>query len=312
MSIGSTQTNHQDISLEEVYVHQGKRMMMLVPEKPLAEGSVMIRSTQLKTSICEWKTRDNAKAYKYTQKLIERFEQMGIFNYMIIAKEVKQSDSPFAWEVVPYPQEGWKYWKQFKVLAAVIFGGSTLSISDRGKIRDNLTGSTLMKSPAKAEDSFKIFIGKPDYFCDDKVIGRQLVHETARTNILQDLAPLILGEKGRHLLLIPKQHCLKFSELSKQDYLDLMETLQMIVRYYQDEGFPIVYIFTKTGEESGQTVGHLHIHVVFAASEDDELLGQMQVFVKMGFGSTRLSDEAFDNLHADVSKEMKEIFMASH
>jgi len=87
----------------------------------------------------------------------------------------------------------------------------------------------------------------------------QKIHEDDHTFAFLDIMPRSDG----HTLVIPKVQAAGFDDIGRDDLCILMSTVQslapVIVRVMKADGF-ILQQFN--GEAAGQTVFHLHIHIV--------------------------------------------------
>ncbi|CAN5173967.1 histidine triad nucleotide-binding protein [soil metagenome] len=88
-------------------------------------------------------------------------------------------------------------------------------------------------------------------------INSTFVHEDENCFVIRDITP----QAPSHLLVIPKKHYQNIAVLD--DKLLIGELLQMATRVAAQEnlanGFRLVI---NTGSDGGQSVGHLHIHVL--------------------------------------------------
>jgi histidine triad (HIT) family protein len=86
-----------------------------------------------------------------------------------------------------------------------------------------------------------------------------LVAEDERTMAFMDIDPLVRG----HVLVIPRAHAARLWEVPPDDGHALMRATQRVAdavnRAFQPDG---VNLFHATGEAAGQTVFHVHLHVV--------------------------------------------------
>jgi histidine triad (HIT) family protein len=91
-------------------------------------------------------------------------------------------------------------------------------------------------------------------------LGVPFVHESAGTVAFLDQAP----QAREHILVVPKQHIVSVDELTREnDELlgELFETARRaaVLRNMNASGYRIV---TNVGPDAGQTVFHMHLHVV--------------------------------------------------
>jgi histidine triad (HIT) family protein len=98
-------------------------------------------------------------------------------------------------------------------------------------------------------------------FCEI-VAGRSPAHVVAhdeRTVAFMDIAPLSRG----HVLIVPRAHAAELWAISPEDGSALMHAALRVAaavnEAFQPEG---LNLFHATGEAAGQTVFHVHLHVV--------------------------------------------------
>jgi histidine triad (HIT) family protein len=90
-------------------------------------------------------------------------------------------------------------------------------------------------------------------------IPATVVHETARTLAFRDLNPVA----PTHVLVIPRDHFADVAELSAADPAYLAEVFAAAVDVARQEGLTDGYrLVTNTGDDAGQSVHHLHVHVL--------------------------------------------------
>lgn len=66
-----------------------------------------------------------------------------------------------------------------------------------------------------------------------------------------------------HTLVVPKKHTKNLLTCPRPQLARLMFSVQKIARHYvQDCGFRSVKVFNLNGKESGQSIFHLHFHIV--------------------------------------------------
>ncbi len=85
------------------------------------------------------------------------------------------------------------------------------------------------------------------------------IYEDERTLAFLDINPSAPG----HTLIIPKAHVTHLEDLSEEDAQALFNTLHRLVGGIQDAmEAPSSTIGINNGQESGQEVPHVHIHVI--------------------------------------------------
>ncbi len=98
-------------------------------------------------------------------------------------------------------------------------------------------------------------------FC--KIIAGEVpatvVHETDRTLAFRDIAPAA----PTHVLVVPKEHHADITVLSVTDPAYVGEVFAAASAVALQEGLTGGHrMVTNTGADSGQTVDHLHVHVL--------------------------------------------------
>jgi histidine triad (HIT) family protein len=90
-------------------------------------------------------------------------------------------------------------------------------------------------------------------------IEATIVHETARTVAFRDLNP----GAPTHVLVVPRDHYANAADLAEADPAYAGEVLAAAAAVAQQEGLTGGYrLVTNTGDDAGQTVQHLHVHVL--------------------------------------------------
>lgn len=98
-------------------------------------------------------------------------------------------------------------------------------------------------------------------FCDIAAgtVPATVVYETERTLAFRDLGPVA----PTHVLVIPRDHFASAGELAEADPAYAGELLAAAAQVAHQEGLSGGYrIVTNTGADAGQSVGHLHLHVL--------------------------------------------------
>lgn len=98
-------------------------------------------------------------------------------------------------------------------------------------------------------------------FCDIAAgtVAASVVHETERTLAFRDLGPVA----PTHILVIPRDHFASAGELAEADPAYAGEVLAAAAQVARQEGLAGGYrIVANTGDDAGQSVGHLHLHVL--------------------------------------------------
>ena len=86
-----------------------------------------------------------------------------------------------------------------------------------------------------------------------------VVHETDRTLAFRDITP----QAPTHVLVIPRDHHADLAALSDADPSAVGELVAAAVAVARAEGLDGGYrVVANTGNDGGQTVHHLHLHVL--------------------------------------------------
>ena len=102
-------------------------------------------------------------------------------------------------------------------------------------------------------------------FCNiisGKISARKIM-ETKKSLAFLDAFPLTKG----HTLVIPKNHYTKIQEMSKEDNVDLFETVRFLTSKIELL-FSSSLIAVHNGKESGQEVPHVHVHIIPRTVDD--------------------------------------------
>ncbi|MBN2073499.1 MAG: histidine triad nucleotide-binding protein [Actinobacteria bacterium] len=91
-------------------------------------------------------------------------------------------------------------------------------------------------------------------------IGSDIVYENEKVIAFKDISP----KAPVHILVIPKKHIssiMEIGRLNSEELSELMKAISNIAIQFEllTDGFRVV---TNTGEGAGQTVDHLHFHIL--------------------------------------------------
>lgn len=89
--------------------------------------------------------------------------------------------------------------------------------------------------------------------------GREVVLDTRNFFVVLDRAPVNPG----HALIISKRHAENLFSLNRAEWDDLLAAIQETKKYLDSNFNPHGYnIGVNCGETAGQTIMHLHLHVI--------------------------------------------------
>lgn len=104
---------------------------------------------------------------------------------------------------------------------------------------------------------------KPCPFCS--LDEESLILETDLLRVIQDAYPVTEG----HLLIIPKRHVGSYFALDRHEKVAILETVDTMKALLDERHAPDGYnIGVNVGEAAGQTVDHVHIHLIPRYSSD--------------------------------------------
>lgn len=283
-------TDNQSKAADAI-VYEGRTMRVLIPECPLAQGSLKIEPKVPATHFSEWSSENDAETYSLIKKISRVWDKQGI-DFFDYGKESDAVHSKFSWEVVPFPKTGsifWRIWNQFWVLFHTTFGGSCLSKIEQQRTAEKIREQIKFSEPIEEEAEVKSAVEKCA-FCDPKVIEKQWVFKGKTVQVLYTHAPISIGKDKLHFLVIPMRHAKKFNDLTLEEYQEASDLSRKLVCLYKNEGFHTAYLFNKSGKNAGQTVPHWHQHLVFTATKTQEFFGKLTVLKNMLFGSSVLPE----------------------
>lgn len=108
-----------------------------------------------------------------------------------------------------------------------------------------------------------LFCNKDFLFKKDNVI-----HQSEKWIAILDGFPITEG----HTLIIPLRHVSSFFELTEEEYLELYSFMKEVKELlYKKYNTTVFNIGINDGEDSGQTIFHLHIHLIPRRKNDGGL-----------------------------------------
>ncbi|MCL4107937.1 UNVERIFIED_CONTAM: hypothetical protein GTU68_016965 [Idotea baltica] len=98
---------------------------------------------------------------------------------------------------------------------------------------------------------------KPCLFCRPK--HKEVIAETEHAVLVTDTYPVSPG----HCLVVPKRHIKTYFECTEEENRDFRMLILKAKEYVESDNSPDAYnIGMNNGLEAGQSVFHLHIHVI--------------------------------------------------
>lgn len=112
-------------------------------------------------------------------------------------------------------------------------------------------------------------------FC--KIINKEIpstpVYEDDDLIVINDINP----KAPVHMLIVPKQHVANLDELTQETSLIVAKIAMTAQRLAQQNSISGKYkVVTNVGEMAGQTVMHMHFHVLGGWNSKDEVTTQLK------------------------------------
>jgi diadenosine tetraphosphate (Ap4A) HIT family hydrolase len=102
-------------------------------------------------------------------------------------------------------------------------------------------------------------------FCN--LAKERILNETPAFLIVADKYPVSLG----HLLIVIKRHRELLCELSMEEWLDLQDAIRIAQGYVEEKyGAKGFNVGINDGATAGQTIPHLHVHLIPRYQDDVE------------------------------------------
>lgn len=112
-------------------------------------------------------------------------------------------------------------------------------------------------------------------FCDPQIVNRQKFYEDDVVLALYTHKPIVKS----HFLIIPKRHVERLDRLSPEEIAHIHQVIHK-VNLASEQVFhtSAYFIHQKNGKEAGQSVPHLHFHLIAKEAGDDS---SMKFLMKM-------------------------------
>jgi len=90
-------------------------------------------------------------------------------------------------------------------------------------------------------------------------IPSQKVYEDDRVYAFRDIAP----QAPQHILVVPKMHIESASDVTGENAVHVADCFAAIAQIAKEQGLDAGFrVITNCGEDGGQTVYHLHFHIL--------------------------------------------------
>lgn len=122
-------------------------------------------------------------------------------------------------------------------------------------------GTTLLNTTATT-----VAVSTTEIYFYKFLVTHQVFYKSKYTYALVNIKPLVPG----HVLIVPlRTTVLRFGDLTPDESVDYMNTLQLIHKFIQRTyAADALNIAIQDGPESGQSVPHLHTHIIPRYSSD--------------------------------------------
>lgn len=101
-------------------------------------------------------------------------------------------------------------------------------------------------------------------FCEAS-IEKSIIAESALCRAIYNRAPILPG----HSLIVPKRHICSLMELTHEEFADFFHfaktITQVLIKAFQADGYDWSI---QEGQSAGQTVNHLHLHIIVRHTGD--------------------------------------------
>ncbi len=99
------------------------------------------------------------------------------------------------------------------------------------------------------------------------------VYEDETVIAILDIAQVTFG----HTMVIPKKHVADITEVDKETLQHIISVVQDLAIYLKDKcNAKGVNVLNNNGEAAGQTVSHLHFHIIPRYDENDAIVAEFK------------------------------------
>ena len=100
-------------------------------------------------------------------------------------------------------------------------------------------------------------------------IPSQKVYEDEETLAFRDIAP----QAPVHILVVPKKHITSAADLTRENAHHAARCFEIIAQIAKNEGLATGFrVITNVGKDGGQTVPHLHFHILGGRTLGDKMV----------------------------------------
>ncbi len=157
-------------------------------------------------------------------------------------------------------------------------------------------------------------VNPPCPFCDQQ-IKSSVFYRQGNTLAIYNIAPVLPG----HSLIIPEKHITSLLDLNQEEMLEFFSTaratLQILMKAFHTDAFDWS---VQEKPEAGQTIEHLHLHIVPRLKNDLKQPGEWYPLVQQNdteiidsLNRQRMSRETMQQIVRELRKTARELFPES-
>ncbi|MCL5239076.1 MAG: HIT family protein [Candidatus Marsarchaeota archaeon] len=102
-----------------------------------------------------------------------------------------------------------------------------------------------------------------DIFCREEIVGRSTITKAEGMRIVLAMD----GVAEYHVLIVPVRHVARLSELTQEENAGMLKALRLVEGFYSAHGIDGYKLILLSGPGAGQTISHMHWHVIPGNSE---------------------------------------------
>lgn len=125
-----------------------------------------------------------------------------------------------------------------------------------------------------------------------KINASEIFYSTPLSMALVNYKPVVPG----HVLVIPKRIVPRYSEMTLEETIDFTESLQIVSQVIEKEyDAEALTVTIQDGEAAGQTVPHVHVHIM-PRRKGDILDGEDREQIKKGVDNDERKPRSMDDM----------------
>ena len=97
-----------------------------------------------------------------------------------------------------------------------------------------------------------------DIFCREEIIGSSTLAKVGTARIVLSMDAVA----KYHMLVMPIRHVERIEELTDEEHRDIVKALSSIEEFYKARGIEGYKLVLLSGPAAGQTIQHVHWHVI--------------------------------------------------